>query len=654
MKIINILLILIFGIFNVIPFCIPSQVNAADTFYSTTDDVYISAGNPVWAVAQAATTGSIAGGVYNKAQTILVGNYTIYRGFLYFDTSSIPDSAVVTVAKLSLYGYGSPCKTEDDAGHGDIGLFEGTQAIPAVADDYNNFGGVLLTAGAFSYDYDTFSNTAYNEATLNAAGMAVISKTGITKFALRLKGDVDNIAPAGNNYIQYFTGSAGVNKPKLYVEYVVYPTVTTQAVNNIMYSGGNHYALLNGNILSNGGNTTDIRGFAYGTVSVPVNPGNVAPTVSGYSTNSTTYSSALGAYTSNITGMAANTRYYVRAIAHNGIGWAYGDEVNFITLTTPTITTVAASNVAANTTQVNATVTFDGNQLCDVQFGYDTVTHAGNFAAYTFHTTSINNTYATGNMPYASLTSLVGGTLYYYNVQITNDFGASTGTEGTFTTVSGVSAPTNFVGLPSVTGIPAATSISLSWVKGIGSTYTLIRYKQGSYPTSKTDGNNVSATDISESSYKLTGLTMGTTYYFMAWGYSGTSYSSDNATLIATTTLGATTQNSTLSAIAVPSDFFTAPDYTQMAFNPFYDWVNWNADTFSVPRNTWWFWLAMLSSILGFIAIWAWSRNPFGAALTALAIMIFNTVGGVVPGAIAFLFCLGALSIMYVGMKGQG
>ena len=42
--------------------------------------------------------------------------------------------------------------------------------------------------------------------------------------------------------------------------------------------------------------------------------------------------SGTGTYTSSLTGLTANTLYYVRAYATNSVGTAYGNQVTFTTL----------------------------------------------------------------------------------------------------------------------------------------------------------------------------------------------------------------------------------------------------------------------------------------------------------------------------------
>lgn len=137
---------------------------------------------------------------------------------------------------------------------------------------------------------------------------------------------------------------SSVNAAKLYIEYTApAPEVTTQAATVV----GNA-ATLNGTVTDDGGETVDYVGFVYGKVS-GADPGDVDPaTTPG---NYTAYwKSDEGDYgenpfaSSQITGLDIAT-WYCRACAHNAYGWAYGDEVSFVTLATHRISNANTSGV---------------------------------------------------------------------------------------------------------------------------------------------------------------------------------------------------------------------------------------------------------------------------------------------------------------------
>ena len=95
------------------------------------------------------------------------------------------------------------------------------------------------------------------------------------------------------------------------------PTVTTTAVSEIdktTATGG-------GNVTADGGASVTARGICWST--------SQNPTVGG---SHTTDGTGTGSFTSAMTGLTANTIYYVRAYATNEAGTAYGEEVNFTTL----------------------------------------------------------------------------------------------------------------------------------------------------------------------------------------------------------------------------------------------------------------------------------------------------------------------------------
>ena len=95
------------------------------------------------------------------------------------------------------------------------------------------------------------------------------------------------------------------------------PTVTTATITNIdktTATGG-------GNVTADGGATVTARGICWST--------SQNPTIAG---DHTTDGTGTGSFTSAMTGLTANTTYYVRAYATNSAGTAYGEQVSFTTL----------------------------------------------------------------------------------------------------------------------------------------------------------------------------------------------------------------------------------------------------------------------------------------------------------------------------------
>ncbi len=99
------------------------------------------------------------------------------------------------------------------------------------------------------------------------------------------------------------------------------PVITTTAVSNITLTSANS----GGNITSDGGSTITARGVCWST--------NQTPTIAD---NKTSDGTGAGSFTSNITGIYANTTYYVRAYATNSAGTGYGSAMSFSTPMTVT------------------------------------------------------------------------------------------------------------------------------------------------------------------------------------------------------------------------------------------------------------------------------------------------------------------------------
>ena len=124
--------------------------------------------------------------------------------------------------------------------------------------------------------------------------------------------------------------------------------------------------------------------------------------------------------------------------------------------------------------------------------------------------------------------------VYNWSVNVTDGYNW-TNTTYNFTTKSQYhpDGPTGLTATASGT-----TSISLSWTVGSKADYTLVVRKTGGYPTSTSDGTNVTwDTDTTDSD---TGLSASTTYYYKAWSWNstGSEFSSTNDTASATTSSG--------------------------------------------------------------------------------------------------------------------
>jgi hypothetical protein len=94
-------------------------------------------------------------------------------------------------------------------------------------------------------------------------------------------------------------------------------SVTTTAASSI----GSYTAVSGGNVTADGGSAVTARGVCWST--------SVNPTIVD---NHTTDGSGTGTFTSNLTGLSANTTYHVRAYATNSFGTFYGADVVFTTL----------------------------------------------------------------------------------------------------------------------------------------------------------------------------------------------------------------------------------------------------------------------------------------------------------------------------------
>lgn len=140
------------------------------------------------------------------------------RALLLFDTSSLPNDAVISAATLSIYVTYRINELSQS-----LNVTSGTPAsnTALVTSDYAiaNFGSTTFSTNV---DMGTMTLNAYNAFILNGSGIAVISLTGITKLAVRGSGDITNTAPTwvadGLSKVSFQTAE-NTNKPKLVITY---------------------------------------------------------------------------------------------------------------------------------------------------------------------------------------------------------------------------------------------------------------------------------------------------------------------------------------------------------------------------------------------------------------------------------------------------
>jgi len=131
------------------------------------------------------------------------------------------------------------------------------------------------------------------------------------------------------------------------------PVVKTTTISDITKTT----ASITGNVTDDGGTEIIETGICWST--------SLNPTVS---SNKTSNGKGTGLFTSSITGLTANTRYYVRAYAINGAGISYGNQISFVTTpfnegaTVPTLITAEVTSITSISAVSGGTIINDGGE----------------------------------------------------------------------------------------------------------------------------------------------------------------------------------------------------------------------------------------------------------------------------------------------------
>ncbi|MCP4213090.1 MAG: hypothetical protein GY765_00470, partial [bacterium] len=265
-------------------------------------------------------------------------------------------------------------------------------------------GGAAVTARGVCWSTSANPTTA-DSTTSDGSGTGAFSSaiTGLsadTTYHVRAYA-VNSSGTVYGSDLTFTTGTAGL-------------TVTTTAVSSITSTT----ASSGGNVTSNGGSEVTARGVCWSTSANPT------------TTDSTTSDgTGTGEFTSGITGLLANTTYYVRAYAVNSDGTSYGSDLTFSTgMAAPTVTTTAASSITSTTASSGGNVTSNGGSA---------VTARGVCWSTSANPTTADGTTSdgTGTGVFSSgITGLSAYTTYHVRAYAVNSVGTSYGSDLTFST----------------------------------------------------------------------------------------------------------------------------------------------------------------------------------------------------------------------------
>jgi hypothetical protein len=270
-------------------------------------------------------------------------------------------------------------------------------------------GGTIISARGICYSSSAVNPTIADNLTFDGTGIGsfVSLLTGLsagTTYYLRAY-VTNNTGTAYGNQVSFTTAGIPGNAAAL-------TTIVPTNITSLTATSG-------GNITSDGGYAITERGICYDTNAGPVIAGNKVRSGSG-----------TGIFSCEMTGLMANTIYFVRAYAINNTGTFYGDQISFNTLTgsIPTVTTSPVFTV----TSVSAIA--GGNIIAD---NGSAITAKGVCYSVNFDPTIANGKVSGGYGPgifECGLSGLKPGTIYYVRAYATNSAGTAYGNQISFLT----------------------------------------------------------------------------------------------------------------------------------------------------------------------------------------------------------------------------
>ncbi|MCQ2375765.1 MAG: hypothetical protein MJ069_07700 [Salinivirgaceae bacterium] len=283
------------------------------------------------------------------------------------------------------------------------------------------------------------------------------------------------------------------------------PTIATYEITDVKANT----AMCGGNVTDNGQSTIKQRGVCWSTQQYPTIDDSHSVDGNG-----------AGSFNSLLFNLKINTTYYVRAYATNGVGTAYGEQLQFTTTDgLPTIITTTIKDIKATEATTGGNVTTDG--------GYSVTAYGVCWSTAmqpTILNSHTNNGKGTGSFV-ATVTGLEANTTYYLRAYATNSVGTVYGQQITFTTTNGLPVVATAKAI-NVTTTTASLGGSVDSDGGFACTARGVCYSTTPNPTIANAPHTADGIGTGPFLSQLSGLLSGTTYYVRAYATNsiGTEY----------------------------------------------------------------------------------------------------------------------------------
>jgi uncharacterized protein (TIGR02145 family) len=284
------------------------------------------------------------------------------------------------------------------------------------------------------------------------------------------------------------------------------PVLTTSDLSDITQTT----ATCGGNITSDGGSAIKASGVCWSL--------DASPSIAD---NKTIVYNSIGKFTSALTGLAPDTKYYVRAYATNSAGTGYGSAISFKTqnVQVPVVTTSALSDIKQTTATCGGNIISNSGSeiiVLGVCWSIDT-------------TPTIEESKTSDIIGYGGFTSAITGlspnTMYYVRAYATNSAGTGYGNTISFITqVEQVPILTTSA-ITDITQTTATCGGNITSDEGATVTARGVCWGTNTTPTIA-DNKTIDGAGVGEFTSSITGLKKNTTYYVRAYATNiiGTGY----------------------------------------------------------------------------------------------------------------------------------